>query len=253
MKKTANNIFRSLLLLCFGCAWNAALADNVVVADANGNQLIYSYTEATGNATFTGVDSYSADAAKAGRIIIADEVTDASGNTHQVTAVGSSLSNRDNLVSVVIPSHVTSVGDYAFYYCTKLTSFIVSATEVTWGSNCFSYTDNIQHMELDMKTIPNSFYARQALTELVLGTHVETIGNNAFQSAGLESLTLGANVTSIGSSAFRDNASLQSVTFNSKLTVIPDNCFQATGLTSVTIPNTITSQHHHLHRQQRVL
>ena len=241
MKKKVNNIFRSLLLLCFGCAWNAALADNVVVADANGNQLIYSYTEATGNATFTGVDSYSADAAKAGRIIIADEVTDGSGNTHQVTAVGGSLSNRDNLVSVVIPSHITSVGDYAFYYCTKLTSFIVSATEVTWGSNCFSYTDNIQHMELDMKTIPNSFYARQALTELVLGTHVESIGNNAFQSAGLESLTLGENVISIGNSAFQDNTSLQSVTFNTKLTAIPDNCFNHTGLTSVTIPNTITS------------
>ena len=242
MKKKVNNIFRSLLLLCFGCAWNAALADNVVVADANGNQLIYSYTEATGNATFTGVDSYSADAAKAGRIIIADEVTDADGNTHQVTAVGSSLSNRDNLVSVVIPSHVTSVGDYAFNYCTKLTSFIVSATEVTWGSNCFSYTDNIQHMELDMKTIPNNFYYNhQALTELVLGTHVEAIGNSAFQNAGLTSLTLGENVTSIGSGAFQGNASLQSVTFNTKLTAIPDNCFNHTGLTSVTIPNTITS------------
>ncbi len=242
MKKTANNIFRSLLLLCFGCAWNAALADNVVVADANGNQLIYSYTEATGNATFTGVDSYSADAAKAGRIIIADEVTDAGGNTHQVTAVGSSLSNRDNLVSVVIPSHVTSVGNYAFYYCTKLTSFIVSATEVTWGSNCFSYTDNIQHMELDMKTIPDNFYAgRKALTELVLGEHVETIGSSAFKNDGLTSLTLGENVTSIGNSAFQDNTSLQSVTFNTKLTAIPDNCFNHTGLTSVTIPNTITS------------
>ena len=172
MKKTANNIFRSLLLLCFGCAWNAALADNVVVADANGNQLIYSYTEATGNATFTGVDSYSADAEKAGRIIIADQVTDAGGNTHQVTAVGGSLSNRDNLVSVVIPNDITSIGsnafqschnlasvtigtgvttmgDYVFYYCTSLTSLVIRSVNLsTWGSGCFSYTSNIQHMEL---------------------------------------------------------------------------------------------------------
>ena len=128
MKKTANNIFRSLLLLCFGCAWNAALADNVVVADANGNQLIYSYTEATGNATFTGVDSYSADAAKAGRIIIADEVTDAGGNTHQVTAVGSSLSNRQDMVSVVIPDNVTSIGSNAFYGCSNLVSVTIGTS-----------------------------------------------------------------------------------------------------------------------------
>ena len=242
MKNKVNNIFRSLLLLCFGCAWNAALADNVVVADANGNQLIYSYTEATGNATFTGVDSYSADASKAGRIIIANEVTDAGGNTHQVTAVGGSLSNRDNLVSVVIPDNITSIGNYAFSYCSKLTSFIVNATDVTWGSSCFSYTNNIQHMELDMKTIPNGFYdGRQALTELVLGTHVETIGNNAFKQSGLTSLILGENVTSLGSEAFRESASLQSVTFNSKLQTIGENAFNSCDLLSIDVPNSVTS------------
>ena len=266
MKKTANNIFRSLLLLCFGCAWNAALADNVVVADANGNQLIYSYTEATGNATFTGVDSYSADAEKAGRIIIADQVTDAGGNTHQVTAVGGSLSNRDNLVSVVIPNDITSIGsnafqschnlasvtigtgvttmgDYVFYYCTSLTSLVIRSVNLsTWGSGCFSYTSNIQHMELDMKTIPNSFYSgRTAPTELVLGAHVEEIGDYAFKNAGLTSLSLGENVTSIGSEAFRENTSLQSVDIPTRLTAIPDYCFYSTGLTSVTIPDNITS------------
>ena len=266
MKKTANNIFRSLLLLCFGCAWNAALADNVVVADANGNQLIYSYTEATGNATFTGVDSYSADAEKAGRIIIADQVTDAGGNTHQVTAVGGSLSNRDNLVSVVIPNDITSIGsnafqschnlasvtigtgvttmgDYVFYYCTSLTSLVIRSVNLsTWGSGCFSYTSNIQHMELDMKTIPNSFYSGcTAPTELVLGAHVEEIGDYAFKNAGLTSLSLGENVTSIGSEAFRENTSLQSVDIPTRLTAIPDYCFYSTGLTSVTIPDNITS------------
>ena len=266
MKTKVNNIFRSLLLLCFGCAWNAALADNVVVADANGNQLIYSYTEATGNATFTGVDSYSADAEKAGRIIIADQVTDAGGNTHQVTAVGGSLSNRDNLVSVVIPDNITSIGSsafsncsnltsvtigtgvttvegWAFSYCTSLTSLVMRSVDLSsWGSYCFSYTDNIQRMELDMKTIPNSFYnGRQSLTELVLGAHVEAIGSSAFQNDGLTSLTLGENVTSIGASAFYGNASLTSVDFNSVLTAIPNNCFYSTGLTSVTIPDNITS------------
>ena len=266
MKTKVNNIFRSLLLLCFGCAWNAALADNVVVADANGNQLIYSYTEATGNATFTGVDSYSADASKAGRIIIADQVTDAGDNTHQVTAVGGSLSNRQNLVSVDIPDNITSIGSsafsncsnltsvtigtgvttvegWAFSYCTSLTSLVMRSVNLSsWGSYCFNNTNNIQRMELDMKTIPNDFYnGRQALTELVLGEHVETIGNNAFKQSGLTSLILGENVTSLGASAFQESASLQSVTFNSRLTAIPDYCFQSTGLTSVTIPNDITS------------
>ena len=161
-----------------------------------------------------------------------------------ITSIGSSaFYGCSNLASVTIGTGVTTMGDYVFCNCGSLTSMVIRSVDLSsWGSSCFNYTNNIQHMELDMKTIPNGFYDdRQALTELVLGENVETIGNYAFKKAGLTSLTLGENVTSLGSEAFRENASLTSVTFNSRLTAIPNNCFYYTGLTSVTIPDNITS------------
>ena len=48
-------------------------------------------------------------------IIIADQVTDGNGKVHNVTAVGSDLTNREALVSVTIGKNVTSVGNWAFY------------------------------------------------------------------------------------------------------------------------------------------
>jgi len=73
----------SALLLAVGFALPAQ-ADDVTVADVNGNQLTYSYDSADGPATFKAVKTYAADADKAGHIVIADNVTDANNVSHEV-------------------------------------------------------------------------------------------------------------------------------------------------------------------------
>ena len=109
-----------------------ALADEVKVADSNGNELRYSY-EADGPATFIGISKYSTDADKAGRIIIADRVTDANGTGHDVLYIGGSLRNRSDLVSVVFGQNIIATGGAdgtnsdAFYNCSKLESVTLNS------------------------------------------------------------------------------------------------------------------------------
>ena len=95
MRKNIPNMRRlGLCLFIAFCLPIVVQAEDVVVADANGNRLKYSYSGATGNATFMGIDAYSTNASTAGMIIIADQVTDSNGKVHNVTAVGSDLTNR---------------------------------------------------------------------------------------------------------------------------------------------------------------
>ena len=91
-------LFYSLLLLSSA---SFAQSGNVSVADANGNKLRYSFDSADGPATFTGIDSYATDESKAGHIIIADNVIDTDGNTHEVNYIGGSISNRNKIISIV--------------------------------------------------------------------------------------------------------------------------------------------------------
>ena len=105
--------------------------------------------------------------------------------------------------SFVVPDSVTTIGSYAFRYCTSLTS-------VTFGENS------------KLTTIGSSAF---------------------FGFTGLTSITIPNSVTSIGSSAFAYCTSLTSVTFgeNSRLTTIGSYAFRyCTSLTSITIPDSVT-------------
>ncbi|MCQ2324973.1 MAG: leucine-rich repeat domain-containing protein [Paludibacteraceae bacterium] len=172
--------------------------------------------------------------------------------------------------SIIIPSmithnsqtfSVTSIGNYAFYECSRLTSVSIPNSVTSIGREAFRGCCDITSI-----TIPNS---------------VTTIGSGAFALCnGLTSITIGNSVKTIGTSAFYSCAGLRKtnytgtidqwckIKFNSSASnpiyysrhflindikiidlVIPEgvdtigdyafyNCF---GLTSVTIGNSVTS------------
>ena len=149
---------------------------------------------------------------------------------------------------------VTHIGNYAFDWCTGLTSISIPNSVTSIGEEAF---DNCSG--LTCISIPNS---------------VTTIGWRAFGSCGLTSLTIPNSVTRIGSGAFGECSCLESITVDSgnpkfdsrnhcnaiietsnntliagcKNSVIPNSvttidymAFEGnTGLTSLSIPNSVT-------------
>ena len=131
----------------------STMADEVTVADSNGNVLRYQFT-ADGPATFVGVKTYSADADKAGRIIIADQVTDTSGGSHDVLYISGSVGNRSNIVSIVFGQNIIATGGDdgssgdAFYNCNKLESVTLNSKLQILGRYTFQSCHNLSTINL---------------------------------------------------------------------------------------------------------
>ena len=103
---------------------------------------------------------------------------------NSVTSIGDyAFYDCSSLTSVVIPDSVTSIGDYAFAFCYSLTSVVIPDSVTTIGEDAFASCDS--------------------LTSVVIGNSVTSIGDYAFAWCySLQSVVIGHGVTSIGDSAF---------------------------------------------------
>ena len=118
---------------------------------------------------------------------------------------------------------VTSIGDWAFSYCTGLTSITIPNSVTSIGN----YT----------------FFGCSGLTSVTIPNSVTSIGDYVFiYCTGLTSITIPNSVTSIGDGAFSGCSGLTSITIPNSVTSIGELAFDGcSGLTSVTIPNSVTS------------
>ena len=90
---------------------------------------------------------------------------------------------NQNIRSYVIPSSVTSIGDYAFWYCDSLSEIVIPSSVTSIGDHAFSDC--------------------YSLSEIVIPTSVTSIGDSAFSSCNsLSEIVIPSSVTSIGDSAF---------------------------------------------------
>ena len=131
--------------------------------------------------------------------------------------------NNLNVKKVVIEDGVTSIGAYAFYDCSSLTSITIPDNVTSIGNSVFDGCDSLTSI-----TIPNS---------------VTSIGNFAFNNcSSLTSITIPDSVTSIGNSAFCNCSSLTSIKIPDDVTSIENYTFWGcSNLTSITIPDGVTS------------
>ena len=180
---------------------------------------------------------------------------------------------------VVIPSvitanaityNVTSIGDYAFYNCSDLTSVAISNSVTSIGFNAFSGCSSLASVNIPNSVTfidDNAFNNCSGLTSVTIPNSVTIIGRGAFnntpwfnnQANGLiyinnvaycykgtmpsnTSITIQEGTVSISPSAFSGCSGLASVTIPNSVTTIGTGAFQfCTGLTSVDIPNSVTS------------
>lgn len=157
-----------------------------------------------------------------------------------------------NLISVTIPSSVTSIDSSAFYECYNLASIDIPTSVTYIGGSAFYSTAWIDSYSSDPSNVYgnivyiNDIALKAVNTEITSVTFKENtieIYASAFESCtGLTSIVIPDSVTSIEYSAFEYCSNITSVTISDSVTSIGNYVFnQCTDLISVTIGNGVTS------------
>ena len=159
------------------------------------------------------------------------------GSTYQVTAFADySFEGRSNISYLVIPSTITSIGEYAFIDCGSNIEVNIKNLSawcnVTLGNEHSSPLSSAKALYVDGVAVSN----------LTIPNGVSFISNYAFyQCRCISSLTIPSSVVSIGSSTFEDCTGLTSLTLSEGLESIGGSAFEGcTGLSTITIPSTVS-------------
>lgn len=178
------------------------------ITPGTSNQTIAAGTYLTGVQTIKGDANLVADNIKSGVSIF--------GVSGSYVGSGGGSATKNNLAQLVDKSiimvtvedlqGITSIGNYAFYACSSLTSITLPNSVTSIGSSAFD--------------------GCSSLTSITIGSGVTDIGSLAFKGcSSLTSITIPDSVTSIGSSAFKICNSLTSITIGSGVTSIGKQAF----------------------------
>ena len=154
------------------------------------------------------------------------------------------LYGSSGIVSVKIPSSVTSIGSNAFKGCKNPKVVFTNGMEsIPSGALCnASGVVSVTIPESVTSIGSSAFSGCSGLSSIAIPEGVTSIGEYAFSGcSGLTSITIPEGVTSIGEYAFRDCKDL-SIVFEEGMESIPSGALcNASGVVSVTIPESVTS------------
>ena len=138
----------------------------------------------------------------------------------KVTSIGENAFNYcTKLTTITLPSTLETIGNYAFYFCSSLTSFSVPGSVTTIGSQVFDYCS------IPTFTFEASNSAITCNSGIPCTDHLylyREVNYGGTLTNTIKALTIGANVTTIYNSMFYGSYRLNSVDFSA-----------ATGLTSI--------------------
>lgn len=179
------------------------------------------------------------------------------------------FSNDSNLVSIILPNGLTSIGNWAFEGCINLTSITIPNSVSTIGYDAFEKTGWFDSQPSGLVyagrvayeykgKIPNgtritlkdgtigiaagAFELCHGLTSITIPEGVTNIGSSAFRESSLTDITIPNSVKEIGSNAFENCKKLNNVSLPNSINSIKRDTFRGcSSLTTIIIPNSVTT------------
>ena len=184
---------------------------------------------------------------------------------------------NQNIETYVIPSSVTSIGDWAFSYCFSLSEIVISSSVTSIGKGAFSSCSHLSEIvipssvtsigdwafsycfSLKYISIPKSVIGLNGNPFVECKGKLECLSPNfvyeddilfnkdksriiSFRNQNIESYVIPSSVTSIGDSAFSCCRSLSEIVIPSSVTSIGDRAFSSCdSLSEIVIPSSVTN------------
>ncbi|MHB9140699.1 MAG: leucine-rich repeat domain-containing protein [Paludibacter sp.] len=158
-------------------------------------------------------------------------ILDMENTTIQYNTIPSNFfSGMKNILSVIFPSTITSVGTRAFENCSGLIYVTFTSANTSIENNAFANCSGLM-----MVTLPSSitsiktsvFYGCSRLFAINIPSSVTTIESNAFAKCnGFTSINLPNSITTIGEYAFAGCYGLRSFTVPPLVTVLSSGLFR---------------------------
>jgi hypothetical protein len=153
--------------------------------------------------------------------------------------------DTEKITAVVIEEGVTTIGNRAFNYCTKLLSVSIPSSIVTIGNDAFRSCYSLKAFNVPdgVRSIgANAFSGcMDATGHLVIPDSVTSIGEAAFASCGITGVTIGSSITEITPSMFSGCVDLKDITIPNGITAIGEWAFQSCSFSQIVIPASVTS------------
>ena len=119
---------------------------------------------------------------------------------------------RHNIEEIEISEGITSIGNYAFYYCPELTDVEIPVSVTSIGDLAFAFCSSLKSIEL--------------------GENVSYVGDSCFEACiALEGIYVPASVTYLGERAFAHCSALEDAVIMAQISEIKDWTFM--GCTSL--------------------
>lgn len=200
------------------------------------NNLVEKGIEATENETFTSLVPKVLDIQSGG-----------SGEDSEIEACFiSTLDNTYGANCTKLPDNLTSIGNYAFYYCKNLALTSLPDSITTIGMRAFQSCEyfNVTSLPSQLTTLGTyCFYSCKNLALTSLPSGITKIPSNCFCNCEKLALTsLPSGITSIDSNAFQNCKNIVLTSLPEGITAIKNNSFNGcTKLALTSLPSGITT------------